>query len=198
MGGCQAEGWVEKPLPEVLFVCERDAGRSQIAAALTHHLSNGWVGVRSAGSHPDERIDPVVVQAMTEISVDIALEFPKPLTDEVVRAADVVVTLAAATRARSIPESAIRTGRSRIPPASRSRSCAKSATSSTTTSGTSSRPSFLREISSRFTARSADSRDPGQVGAMNRSLGRRVFAELLGSAFLAAVVVLSAAGNDGA
>lgn len=89
----QSDGRIETPLPEVLFVCEHNAGRSQIAAALTHHLSNGWVGVRSAGSHPDEQIDRVVVQAMSEISVDIALEFPKPLTDEVVRAADVVVTL---------------------------------------------------------------------------------------------------------
>jgi arsenate reductase len=89
----QSEGRIEKPLPELLFVCEHNAGRSQIAAALTHHLSNGWVGVRSAGSHPDEQIDPVLVQAMSEISVDVALEFPKPLTDEVVRAADVVVTL---------------------------------------------------------------------------------------------------------
>jgi protein-tyrosine-phosphatase len=88
-----AQGWVEKALPEVLFVCEHNAGRSQIAAALTHHLSNGWVGVRSAGTHPDEQIDPVVVQAMSEIDVDVALEFPKPLTDEVVRAADIVVTL---------------------------------------------------------------------------------------------------------
>jgi protein-tyrosine-phosphatase len=89
----QSEGWIEKALPEVLFVCEHNAGRSQIAAALTHHLSNGWVGVRSAGTRPDEQIDPVVIQAMSEISVDVALEFPKPLTDEVVRAADVVVTL---------------------------------------------------------------------------------------------------------
>jgi arsenate reductase (thioredoxin) len=89
----QAEGRIEKPLPKVLFVCDHNAGRSQIAAALTHHLSNGWVGVRSAGSRPDEQIDAVVVQAMGEISVDVALEFPKPLTDELVRAADVVVTL---------------------------------------------------------------------------------------------------------
>ena len=64
-----------------------------MAAALAHHLSNGWVGVRSAGSHPDEQIDPVVVEAMAELGVDVACEFPKPLTDEVVRAADVVVTL---------------------------------------------------------------------------------------------------------
>jgi arsenate reductase (thioredoxin) len=89
----QAEGRVEKPLPEVLFVCEHNSGRSQMAAALTRHLSKGWVGVRSAGSHPDEQIDPVVVRAMSEIGIDLALEFPKPLTDEVVRAADVVVTL---------------------------------------------------------------------------------------------------------
>ncbi len=89
----QADGRVDKPLPEVLFVCEHNAGRSQIAAALTHHLSNGWVGVRSAGTHPEEQVDPVVVQAMSEIGVDVALEFPKPLTEELVRAADVVVTL---------------------------------------------------------------------------------------------------------
>ena len=89
----QADGLVEKPLPEVLFVCERNAGRSQMAAALAHELSNGWVAVRSAGSHPDEQIDPVVVEAMAEIGLDVRMEFPKPLTDAVVRAADVVVTL---------------------------------------------------------------------------------------------------------
>lgn len=68
-------------------------GRSQIAAALADHLSNGWVAVRSAGSRPDEEIDPVVVEAMSELGVDLSREFPKPLTDAVVRAADVVVTL---------------------------------------------------------------------------------------------------------
>jgi protein-tyrosine-phosphatase len=89
----QADGRIDKPLPEVLFVCEHNAGRSQIAACFAHHLSNGWVAVRSAGSHPDEQIDPVVVQAMAEIGLDVSAEFPKPLTDAVVRAADVVVTL---------------------------------------------------------------------------------------------------------
>ena len=84
---------VEKPLPEVLFVCEHNAGRSQMAACLAHKLSRGWIAVRSAGSHPDEQIDPVVVQAMAEIGLDVSTEFPKPLTDAVVRAADVVVTL---------------------------------------------------------------------------------------------------------
>ena len=89
----QVEGLVAKELPEVLFVCEHNSGRSQIAAALTHELSNGQVRVRSAGSDPTEKINPVVVEAMSEIGIDVRMEFPKPLTDEVVRAADVVITL---------------------------------------------------------------------------------------------------------
>ena len=89
----QAEGAIEKEKPEVLFVCVRNAGRSQVAAALTDELSGGTVAVRSAGSTPAEEIHPNVVQAMYEIGVDIDKEFPKPLTDEVVRAADVVVTM---------------------------------------------------------------------------------------------------------
>jgi protein-tyrosine-phosphatase len=89
----QAEGLVPKTRPEVLFVCEQNSGRSQIAAALSHGLSGGEVAVRSAGSRPTERVDPVVVEAMSEIGIDLRLEFAKPLTDEVVRAADVVVTL---------------------------------------------------------------------------------------------------------
>lgn len=89
----QAENRIEKMLPEVLFVCEHNAGRSQMAAALTHRLSGGRVAVRSAGSHPEEQINPVVVEAMDEIGVDISMEFPKPLTDEVVRAADAVITM---------------------------------------------------------------------------------------------------------
>jgi arsenate reductase (thioredoxin) len=89
----QSTGVVEKPLPEVLFVCERNAGRSQMAACLAHHLSKGWIAVRSAGSHPDEQIDPIVVTAMAEIGLDVSREFPKPLTDAVICAADVVVTL---------------------------------------------------------------------------------------------------------
>jgi arsenate reductase len=89
----QAEGEIEKERPEVLFVCVRNAGRSQVAAALTDELSGGAVSVRSAGSTPAEEIHPNVVAALAEIGVDIAKEFPKPLTDEVVRAADVVVTM---------------------------------------------------------------------------------------------------------
>src|ERR1700686_4247854 len=74
----QAEGIVAKVLPEVLFVCEHNAGRSQMAAALTHELSHGAVAVRSAGTRPGDQINPVVVDAMREIGVDVRMEFPKP------------------------------------------------------------------------------------------------------------------------
>src|SRR5438105_2528849 len=82
-----------KEQPEVLFVCVRNAGRSQMAAGLVKLRSAGRIHVRSAGSAPGEKINPAVVSAMTELGVDMSEEFPKPLTDEVVRAADVVVTM---------------------------------------------------------------------------------------------------------
>ncbi|HMC36436.1 MAG TPA: arsenate reductase ArsC [Actinomycetota bacterium] len=80
-------------LPEVLFVCVHNAGRSQIAAALLDHHTGGRVRVRSAGSEPADRVNPAVVQAMAEVGIDISKEFPKPLTDEAVRKADVVITM---------------------------------------------------------------------------------------------------------
>lgn len=89
----QAEGRIQKDRPEVLFVCVHNAGRSQMAAALTDHLSGGRVHVRSAGSEPADRINPAVIEAMAEIGLDLSQEFPKPLTDEVVRAADAVITM---------------------------------------------------------------------------------------------------------
>jgi arsenate reductase (thioredoxin) len=79
--------------PQILFVCVHNAGRSQIAAGLTHSLSKGRVHVRSAGSTPASEINPAVVQAMREIGLDISQEFPRPLTDEVVEGADVVITM---------------------------------------------------------------------------------------------------------
>jgi arsenate reductase (thioredoxin) len=79
--------------PEVLFVCVHNAGRSQMAAGLLDRRATGAVHVRSAGSAPADSINPAVVEAMAEIGVDLAREFPKPLTDDVVRAADVVVTM---------------------------------------------------------------------------------------------------------
>ncbi|MCC6178203.1 MAG: ArsR family transcriptional regulator [Chloroflexi bacterium] len=89
----QAEGMANKERPELLFVCVQNAGRSQMAAALARLLSGGRVHIRSAGSMPADGVDPVVVQAMRERGVDLIEEFPKPLTDEVVRAADVVITM---------------------------------------------------------------------------------------------------------
>jgi protein-tyrosine-phosphatase len=80
-------------VPEVLFVCVQNAGRSQIAAGLLDQLANGRVQVRSAGSEPADEIHPAVVDAMAEVGVDISKEFPKPVTDELVRAADAVVTM---------------------------------------------------------------------------------------------------------
>ena len=89
----QAEGVLTKGLPEVLFVCVHNAGRSQMAAGLVKLRSEGRIHVRSAGSDPGESINPAVIEAMEEVGVDMSEEFPKPLTDEVVRAADVVITM---------------------------------------------------------------------------------------------------------
>lgn len=89
----QAQGAVTKDVPEVLFVCVHNAGRSQMAAALLDHHAGGRVHVRSAGSAPAQSVDPAVVEAMAEIGVDLGQEFPKPLTDDVVAAADCVVSM---------------------------------------------------------------------------------------------------------
>ncbi|MEO8458078.1 MAG: arsenate reductase ArsC [Chloroflexota bacterium] len=82
-----------KETPEVLFVCVHNAGRSQIAAAYMHSLSEGRVHVRSAGSTPASEINAAVRQAMDEVGLNLSQEFPKPLTDEFVKAADVVITM---------------------------------------------------------------------------------------------------------
>ena len=80
-------------IPEVLFVCIHNAGRSQMAAGLLNQLASERVQVRSAGSQPAEQLNPAVVEAMREIGVDISREFPKPLTGAMVKAADVVITM---------------------------------------------------------------------------------------------------------
>ncbi len=89
----QAEGTIAKEHPEVLFVCVHNAGRSQMAAGLLAKHAKGRVHVRSAGSTPANEISEAVVQAMAEVGVDISAEYPKPLTDEFVRASDVVITM---------------------------------------------------------------------------------------------------------
>ncbi|MFC9917062.1 arsenate reductase ArsC [Agromyces binzhouensis] len=89
----QAKGAIPKPVPEVLYVCVQNSGRSQMAAALTRELGAGRVHVRSAGSEPGAGILPSVVAVMAEQGIDLGEEFPKPLTDDVVRAADAVITM---------------------------------------------------------------------------------------------------------
>jgi arsenate reductase (thioredoxin) len=79
--------------PEVLFVCVHNAGRSQMAAALLDRHANGKVQVHSAGTDPADTLNPAVVAAMAEVGIDLSLQFPKPLTDAAVKAADVVITM---------------------------------------------------------------------------------------------------------
>lgn len=89
----QAKGVLPKDAPEVLFVCVQNAGRSQMAAAMVEHLSEGRVHVRSAGSMPADTVDPVVLDVLGARGVPVTDAFPKPLTDDVVQAADVVITM---------------------------------------------------------------------------------------------------------
>ncbi|WP_435107116.1 arsenate reductase ArsC [Nocardiopsis synnemataformans] len=79
--------------PSVLFVCVHNAGRSQMAAAWLHHLSQGRIEVRSAGSAPAHALNPAVVEAMAEVGIDITDQSPKILTTEAVEASDVCVTM---------------------------------------------------------------------------------------------------------
>ncbi len=80
-------------VPEVLFVCVHNAGRSQAAASLLHHYASDRVQVRSAGSAPADEINPFVRAVLADRGLDITEEFPKPLTEEAARAADVIVTM---------------------------------------------------------------------------------------------------------
>jgi arsenate reductase (thioredoxin) len=89
----QAQGALVSDVPEVLFVCVHNAGRSQMAAALLDHHAQGAVHVRSAGSTPAHEINPAVREVMAELGLDLSREFPKPLTTDVVEAADVVITM---------------------------------------------------------------------------------------------------------
>jgi arsenate reductase len=79
--------------PSVLFVCVHNAGRSQMAAALLAHLSGGRIEVRSAGTEPADRINPVAAAAMAELGIDMATANPKLLTGQTVQTSDVVITM---------------------------------------------------------------------------------------------------------
>ena len=77
----------------MLFLCVHNAGRSQMAAGWLRHLAGDRIIVYSGGSEPADQINPAAVAAMAEVGIDITSEFPKPWTDEIVRASDVVVTM---------------------------------------------------------------------------------------------------------
>lgn len=89
----KAAGTLPSTVPAVLFLCVQNAGRSQMAAGWLRHLAGDAATVYSGGSGPTSTINPAAVDAMAEIGVDIVSEFPKPWTDEVVRAADAVITM---------------------------------------------------------------------------------------------------------
>jgi arsenate reductase (thioredoxin) len=84
---------VAEQVPEALFVCVHNAGRSQMAAALLEREAQGLVQVISAGSEPADELNPAVVEAMQELGIDISAERPKKLEDGMVREADVVITM---------------------------------------------------------------------------------------------------------
>ena len=87
------KGSMMADVPEVLFVCTHNAGRSQMAAALLDQQAAGRVRVTSAGSQPAAELNPAVVAAMAEVGLDISREFPKRLTTDQVQAADIVITM---------------------------------------------------------------------------------------------------------
>lgn len=89
----KSKGALASDVPEVLFVCVQNAGRSQLAAALLNVEAKGRFQVRSAGSMPASELDPNVVTVMNEMGLDLTKDYPKPLTDDVVRASDVVITM---------------------------------------------------------------------------------------------------------
>jgi arsenate reductase len=79
--------------PSVLFVCVHNAGRSQMAAAFLTTLAKGEIEVRSAGSQPADKVNPVAVEVMAELGIDMSVETPKVLTTEAVKESDVVITM---------------------------------------------------------------------------------------------------------
>lgn len=89
----KVEGLMASDTPSVVFLCVHNAGRSQMAAGWLQHLASDEVHVFSGGSDPQSEVNPAAVEAMAEIGIDISHEFPKPWTDEIVRAADVIVTM---------------------------------------------------------------------------------------------------------
>lgn len=91
------------PVPKVVFVCRHNEGRSQLAAALLDHHAQGRVDVRSTGTEPTGRLNPVAVQSLAEMGVALSEPYPEPPSDELIRMADVVVNIGAASARPDIP-----------------------------------------------------------------------------------------------
>jgi arsenate reductase (thioredoxin) len=89
----KVEGKADDGLPTVLFLCVHNAGRSQMALGWFNRLAGGRAVAWSGGSEPGMEVNPAAIEAMAEVGIDITDEFPKPWTDEIIRAADVVVTM---------------------------------------------------------------------------------------------------------
>ncbi len=89
----KVEGKADDGLPTVLFLCVHNAGRSQMALGWFNHLAGDRAVAWSGGSEPGTEVNPAAVAAMAEVGIDIATEYPKPWTDEIIRAADVVITM---------------------------------------------------------------------------------------------------------
>ena len=89
----RVDGKTSRDKPAIVFLCVHNAGRSQMAAGWARHLAGDWIDLYSGGSDPASEVNPAAVAAMAEAGVDISREFPQPWTDEIVQAADVVVTM---------------------------------------------------------------------------------------------------------
>jgi arsenate reductase (thioredoxin) len=89
----KVEGKMISDKPSVMFLCVHNAGRSQMASGWLKHLSSDRVDVFSGGSEPASTVNPAAIEAMAEVGIDIRTEYPKPWTDEIIRAADVVITM---------------------------------------------------------------------------------------------------------
>lgn len=96
-------GRITTDVPAVLFLCVHNAGRSQMAAGWMRHLAGNRVDVLSGGSDPASEVNPAAVEAMAEVGIDIAGEFPRPWTDEIIGATDVVVTMGCGDACPVIP-----------------------------------------------------------------------------------------------
>ena len=104
----KVEGKAGDGMPTVLFLCVHNAGRSQMALGWFNRLAGDRATAWSGGSEPGKEVNPAAVLAMAEVGIDIAMEFPKPWTDEIVRAADVVVTMGCGDALPAVPGQALR------------------------------------------------------------------------------------------